>query len=504
MRISPRVLVLFALVWLLWAPVQSHAAPTSRSTEKSRGQGKKKSTPPRSAPIVHRAAPERPHIPATLSFPVVQHRLPSGMRVILQPDSTTTAVAVSLAYRAGSSQEAEGEYGFSSALREHLRAAQPAASTSVQYTPDLLQFTTVVLPSRLANALWREAHRIHRPIRQTGAIALRNHLDFPPSPSVRAQTLAFQGCSPYGHLAHGWTPDLQQASAEYLDAYRRRWAQPALAALAVAGAFDPDAVLEQVQQYFAPIRPSAIPSDPPIVLPDQTNQRVDIDRFDTPVPQVFLYGWAVPPAGHADLAAIRLLIELFVDRPDTIGSRHSPRLAKLSTEASVSMELEERKGPSWLTFRVDLPANVDMDATRKVVDDAFLDLVQHGPTQEELDAGWRAAQRRLLRSVERVEGRASLLARSALLRDDAIEFFEQPAQLAAVRREDVQRVARQILSPIRRNLVEIRGPRIDSPKKAEQIQKPNPLPSHGSKQPASKKKQPTKQGAPRRSNKPSR
>jgi predicted Zn-dependent peptidase len=424
--------------------------------------------------------------------------------VVLQSDPTGTAVAVSVAYRAGASFETNGQYGFSHALLEHLRAAQPASGTTAHASPDLLQLTTVVSPSRLPVALWREAHRLARPIQDASIPAFRAHLDVPASPSARAERLAYQGCPPYGHAAHGWTADLQQASVASLEAFRRQHLQPSHAVLSVAGPIDPDAVLEQVKTLFATL-PALPPTAPPeIVLPDQINQRVDLERHDAPPFQMFLYGWAVAPAGHADIAAIHLLVETLADRDGTTETLRSPRFAKLPPEATLHVGLEERAGPSWLTLRVDFPSTLDMDHTRKVIDDALLDLANHGPTAEEMHFAWRAAQVRLLRDLARVDSRASLLARTTLLQRDPVALFRRPADLVAINRDDLQRAARQYLTPIRRNLVEVRGPRVEPPKP----ETPEPPPARTTK-PSTKKSSATrptskKPTPPRSSTKPKR
>jgi hypothetical protein len=240
--------------------------------------------------------------------------------------------------------------------------------------------------------------------------------------------------------------------------------------------------LEHVKTLFATLAVLPPTAPPEVALPDQINQRVDVERFDAPPSQMFLYGWAVAPAEHADIAAVRLLVETIADRAGTTGTLRSPRFVKLPPEATLHVDLEERAGPSWLTLRVDFPSTLDMDHTRKVIDDALLDLANHGPTPEEMHFAWRSAQVRLLRDLARVDSRASLLARTTLLQHDPIALFRRPADLVAINRDDLQRAARQYLTPIRRNLVEVRGPRVEPPKP----ETPEPTPSRTTK-PSTKK-----------------
>ena len=464
----------------------SHARPDdafvdTNALAKSKKRKKKRETPPAPTPSPstqpRTSAPRPPApvvapTPAVPSFVLQRHSLQNGLRIVLHPDPTLPSVAVSIAYLAGSSFESTEQQGFTRAVSQHLaadRATKPGASqlpvASSYVGPDLITFTTIVPPGRAGLALWREAHRIARPIDAPAFDALRAALEHAhrAPPRSRVEQLAYQGCWPYEHVASGWTDDLSRSDPETLEAFRRRVIAPSNAVVSVTGRFEPATLLAEIRRLFGRIPPVVASVAPSLALPDQINQRVELEKSAQPVAQHFLYGWAVPPSGHADLPAIRLAIAMLQDRVHAGLVTRSSRFARLPEEANLRIRLDERLGPSLLTLRVDLPASLDMDATRAVIDEAMLDLAAQGPTAEEMQSAWRTAQSDWLDALSAVDLRAAALARAELLRKDASTVTALPSALVAINREEVRKAVQVYLTPIRRNLVEKRGPKVEPP-----------------------------------------
>jgi len=430
-----------------------------------------------------------------ISLPIEQHTLRNGIRVVFQPDQSSPAVAVSVAYRAGSSFESDGQFGFSNAIFQMLRTTHP--STASHSNPDYLQFTSVGPPSALPILLWREADRISRPVDAPAFSALQASADVQLFPSDRAELLAYQGCSAYGHTSFGWTDDLRVATPGLLNSFRGQYLNPSHIVIVIAGPIDSGAALAQVRRLFEHA-PSLPPVHPPAIdLPDQTNQRVDVDKTSSLVPQMFLYGWAVAPASHEDYSALRLLVDMIADKSAGAAVSRSSRFALLPSDASLTVRLDPRLGPSWLTLRVEFPSTLDMDRTRKVIDDALLDLARRGPTAEEMMQAWRGSTIGYLGQLSRVDYRASELARVVAMGLDPSDVFRITSELVDVNRGDIQRVARQYLTPIRRNLVELRGPRVVAPKPAPSPAASSPVSSSNPPQAGAPKKK-----GPKSSNKP--
>lgn len=467
----------------------------------AKSKKKKKRTPPATAtsspprqPAPTTAQPVAAPPAATISLPVTQHVLANGLRVVLQPDATLPSVAVSLAVDMGPAWEGQNERGFSNAVLHHLKRPDapppnfpPLPSPVIITTRDAAYFTTVVAPSHLSLAVWREARRVTAPIRHAAFADIRSAVEATAaSPELRADRLANQGCWAYHHEAIGSTRELATSDATSLNAFRRDVVSPQRMVLVVAGRFDPDGTLAAIERLFRVIPASPPRRTPSVSVPDQINQRVDLEQSSSSSDQYFVYAWAVPPAAHPDLAAVELAASMLSDRVN--GGRRS-RLRALPREARIELLLERRRGPSMLIMRVDLPATLDMDRTRKIVDDVMLDLARNGPTPEEMGEAWTTTQLRWLDSVASVAQRTRLLAESSLLVGDPAKPFAFGASLVSTNRDDVRRAVRVYLTPIRRNLVERRGPRVDPPAEAPAPRPTAPAPSpKGSKKRSKKKK----------------
>ena len=489
--------LLVALLALAWTPAQASPGNDEHALSmlaKSKKRKKKRAKPrskqatsgskPASRAQPRPASPVRAPAPAVVALDIQRHSLQNGLHVVLQPDPSLPSVAVTATYRLGRAFESPGEAGFAHAVFQHLQAntnISTLPAPAVYTGPDRIAFTSLVPPSRLAHALWREAHRIARPIDNRSFQALKTTLRGlgQPTPRARAEALAYQGCWAFGHPAFGWDEDLEQSDAESLEAFRRRMLAPARSVVSISGRFDPQQALEELQRLFGPMPSVTEGKSPDLVVPDQINQRVDIEKSSQPVNQFFLYAWAVPPSGHADLAAIRLAVAMLQDGTRTGTASRSERLAKLPETATLSIELDERIGPSLLTLRVDLPATLDMDETRKIVDEAMLELAARGPSAAEMQNAWQSVQRSWLATLSSIDTRSSTLARVELLQDDATKATALSSRLVNANREQIRQAVRTYLTPIRRNLVEKRGPR---------VQRPSPTPpTTGSKRKQTKK-----------------
>ncbi len=112
--------------------------------------------------------------PAALRYPIEQHRLDNGLRVIASPDHVAPSVAVNLWYGVGSRHEEPGRTGFAH-LFEHVMfqgsahvpsgqhmALMQAAGASVNATTwfDRTNYFETLPTGGLDLALWLEADRL--------------------------------------------------------------------------------------------------------------------------------------------------------------------------------------------------------------------------------------------------------------------------------------------------------------------------------------------------------
>ncbi len=434
-----------------------------KKKRKKRPSNQRTTPPPYRKP--HSATPVTAPVPVTVDLQISRHTLPNGLRILLHPEPSLPSVAVTLAIHVAAASESHEQKGFANAIIQHLLSASPLDSVDVTTTGDMLLLTNLVPPAEILSTLWQQARRTSLSIDEQAFESLRLRLQGagPVSPSRRAARLGYQGCWPYQHSAHGWTDDLQASSPAVLEQFRRLVISPSRMVISVSGRFVPSEVLQEITRIFGPF-PSVDPLPAaPFKLPDQINQRVDVARSPIRTSQLFLYGWALPPAGHPDMAALQLAKSILRDRITAGLTTRSARFAKLPTQAKVKLSIEPRMGPSWMTLRVDFPSSVDMDRTRKVVDEALLDLSMVGPTAAEMYAAWQLSQFELLEALSDTSQAASILAARELLGVGAESIEQQPHKLFKANREQVRRAAQIYLTPIRRNLVERRGPPITSP-----------------------------------------
>jgi zinc protease len=332
--------------------------------------------------------------------------------------------------------------------------------------PDWTVYSEVLPASELALALWLEADRMKAPDlsaqsfeeqrreaeERRGAILASAY----GQSAIRLGQLVFQGYWPYEHPILGEQDDLSGAQLSWAREFHAAHYGPNKAVLTLAGDFDPGEAVALVHKYF-----DGIPSVPAAPLrdatfPEQTSQRTAVVRDGAVrVPEI-LYGWAVPPRGHPDHAALELAA--FV-----LGGGESSRLTDLLVRDKAAAQWVRvvkggRRGPDLFSIGVRLAGQARVGDVEKLIEGEIRALATRGPSQAEL-----AKARRLFRSalVARLSGaseRARALGEHELLFGDATGMNRELARYAEVTPEDVQRAVRDHLGPTRRTIVETYPP----------------------------------------------
>ena len=248
----------------------------------------------------------------------------------------------------------------------------------------------------------------------------------------------------------------------------------------VAGNFDERRARGLVTEAFAKVPSGSTRPAINLVVPEQTNQRVDhigsaacgapsamppsagpLAATTASASPFFLYGWLVAPAGHDDLAAIRVVMQLLENAAVWRGPARAERLAGFPATARLSASLDERTHASLLLLRVEASTASELDDARKLVDKMLLDLSVYGPDERETLAAWSVVHAWYLAQLADVASRASWLTRAELTGTGAASFARVMQPLAATNRNEIRAAARKYFSPIRRNFVEY-APRTDA------------------------------------------
>ncbi|WP_405005372.1 insulinase family protein [Kitasatospora purpeofusca] len=417
------------------------------------------------------AAGERPGFP----WPVAEHRLANGLRVVVSPDRLVPVAAVNLWYRVGSRHDPAGLPGLAH-LFEHLMFegseqvgrgehtallhAIGADGVNASTTMDRTEYHQTVPADALDLALWLEADRMaglrwsEDVLRNQLAVVRREHQQqHLGTPYGRWQEFALASVypdgHPYGHPPIGSVERLAEVDPGTLAAFHGHHYAPDNAVLTVVGAVRPDEVFAKAERYFGgvpagPARPAdaargrtARPPEPLAgpVLRLEAEERADADR-------VYLVH-RVPAAPGADHDALTVLAAL-------LGRGRGARLHRRLVVERPLARAEERAAFAWgLThgsslFTVGLTARRGIGGERLIAAvESVLDEIAAGRIDPaELERARAVLHAGRLRSLTAFGSRADELARHAALYEQAAGIGDLPARSAAVTVADLARVAR--------------------------------------------------------------
>ena len=323
---------------------------------------------------------------------------------------------------------------------------------SVELPANRAQLWFLLESDRMANPVFREFYA------ERDIVAEERRLRVETNPGgllFEAHMAAAFTTHPYGQPVVGYMADIQRLRRPDVEAYFRRYYGPSNAVVTVVGDVDPDQILAWAEEYFGDLPASETPA--PVLLrePTQTEERRVEVTFDAE-PQVRI-GWPVVETSHPDAPALTILSWLLT------GGRTSRLYRRLVIEDRVATAIYSSTGPG-----IQFPAIFTIDATPRFpnsTDDveaavyAELDSLRRTPPSEremqriqnQLEAG---EFRRLTSNL----GLALQLAGSASAFGDWRTTFSFTDRLAAVRPEDVLRVAQRFFNRERRTVATLVRP----------------------------------------------
>ncbi|MFJ2897782.1 M16 family metallopeptidase [Streptomyces sp. NPDC087218] len=411
------------------------------------------------------------------SFPVTEHRLDNGLRVVLSPDPLNPVAAVCVWYGVGSRHERTGRTGMAH-LFEHLMfqgsrnvpgnghfallheaGGRPNGTTNFERT----NFTETVPSHHLELALWLEADRMGGLLDALTQESLDNQRDVVKNERrqrydnipygtgwERLVAMAYPPGHPYHHLPIGSMADLDAASLQDTRDFFTTHYTPDNAVLAVVGDIDPERTLSWIRRYFGGIAGPAgtVPPPEPDLPALLGAERRTVVRGPVPSGAV-MHAYRMPHDGtrEAEVAAVAFAIlgsgqnsrlKLRLIRRDRSASSLSTGLIRLAGAPSLG----------WLdikaaarTTTADLEASLDEELGRFAVT---------GPTEDELARARAHLERVLLTRLETVGGRADELCRQATFFGTARRATAVLDGLRAVTVEDVRAFAALRLHPANR------------------------------------------------------
>lgn len=403
-------------------------------------------------------------------FPLVQHRLDNGLRVVVQPDASVPVVAVHVMYHVGSKNERPGKTGFAHLFEHllfqgsehvegtsHMRFVQDGGGSMNGSTWfDRTNYYETLPANRLDLALWLESDRMGFFLPAISQAKLDNQRDVVKNErrqsyenrpyGLAVETVlreTFPEGHPYRHPTIGYMEDLDAATLDDVTEFFRDWYGPGNATLVVAGDVEPEQAIERVEHWFGGIGGERPPEPPEI--PGRSPKRADARiTDDVTVPRVYL-AFPAPSFTDPEYEAADVLASLLAE------GKSSRLYASLVYELGVAADVTayvwptESVGLMWVvaTARPGVEAQALEDELRQVIGE----LRDGGPTERELSGARNRSRRQLVRRLDAVGRRADLIAHATVYRDDpdyvnsVFERYDSTGEAA------VARAAQRILGP---------------------------------------------------------
>ncbi|MCX7808056.1 MAG: insulinase family protein, partial [Deltaproteobacteria bacterium] len=258
---------------------------------------------------------------------------------------------------------------------------------------------------------------------------------------------------PYAHPTIGSMEDLEKAQFSAVREFWEQYYGPNNAVLSVAGDFDPEEALGLIERYFGDIPPRPTPPyEPPSFNPPQNERRDVMQDPLAEVPAIHI-AWHIPPNREPDHYPLEMLALL-------LGHGQSSRLyRKLVHDMRLLGELEistdDRRGPDLFSLFGILTEGHGPEEVERVVYEEIERVGREGPTPREFERIRNQVRSLFYFPLQNNLNRAKLLAEFEMYYGDAELIRTELDRYLAVRPEDIQRVAREYLTPVRRTVLHV-------------------------------------------------
>jgi predicted Zn-dependent peptidase len=392
--------------------------------------------------------------PDTIDIPFTRFTLPNGLTVVVSEDHKAPVVAVSVWYHVGSADEPKGKTGFAH-LFEHLMFQgsenhkgeyfQPfelAGATDQNGTTwfDRTNYYETVPTTALDMTLWMESDRMGHLLGAIGQKELdeqrgvvqneKRQGENQPYGRVdeRITANAFPANHPYHHDTIGSMKDLDAASLGDVKQWFGAYYGAANVTVVLAGDITPELAKEKMLAYFGDV-----PAGPPVArqqpwtAPRTASTR---DTMQDHVAQTRIYReWNVPNDGDADTTLLELATAVLGGGKT---SRLYERLVYQDKLAdSVSVGVQGFALASQLLLQVDVKQGVDAAKVEAAVADEWQKFLKEGPTADELARVQVGARAAFIRGLEKVNGKATILAEGQVYRGDPAAYQKDLAAIAS-------------------------------------------------------------------------
>lgn len=413
--------------------------------------------------------PKEAPLPPAVIKPIhfIEYDLPNGLHVILHENHQAPVVSTYVLYHVGSKNERADRTGFAHFF-EHLMfegseniprgkidkyvsgaGGNLNASTSFDQTDYYFN-----LPSnQLELALWIESERMmHAKVDEVGVETQRQvvkeerrrGVDNQPYGTLFEElaALVFKG-TPYAWTPIGSAQYIDQAKIEEFRDFYKTYYLPNNATLSIAGDINVERTKKLVEDYFGPI-----PKGPEIKRPEikwdlkAKAEKKDVVKENTPLPAT-LHAWRAVTETNADSYPIDMLGNILSK------GRSSRLYRRLVDEEQVAVAVDAFGFLQEQAGMIGVFANgqngVPLDKIDKLITDEIKNVREKGVTEEEFQKVRNQQEADFATSFGSMSARAKNLARYHVFYGDANLINTELERYMAVKREDLQRVAKEYL-----------------------------------------------------------
>jgi len=407
--------------------------------------------------------------PDTIEIPFTRFTLPNGLTVVVSEDHKAPVVAVSVWYHIGSADEPKGKTGFAH-LFEHLmfqgsenhkdeffRPFELAGATDQNGTTwfDRTNYFETVPITALDMTLWMESDRMGHLLGAIGQKELdeqrgvvqneKRQGENQPYGRVdeRMVAMAFPANHPYHHDTIGSMKDLDAASLGDVKQWFAANYGAANVTIALVGDITPEIAKAKMLEYFGDIPAGPpVPRQQPWTAPRTESTR---DTMEDRVAQTRIYRqWNVPWLGDPEEAQLELAAAVLGGGKT---SRLYERLVyKDKIADDVSVDVQSFSLASMFQLQVDVKHGVEPSKVEAAVAEEWARFLKDGPTDDELTRVKVNARASFIRHLERVNGKASILAEGQVYRGDPGAYKTDLERVESSTRESVLAAANKWIS----------------------------------------------------------
>jgi len=394
--------------------------------------------------------------------PTSMKKLPNGLTVVVSEDHSAPTFGLCISYGIGFRLEPEGRTGFAHLFEHMMFEGTPNAPKGVLMRVieggggnlngdtryDRTEYIETAPISALDPVLWIEADRL-----KTLDFSLKNlenqrnvveeevRVNVMNRPYGLFFAIDLPGKAfdtyPNAHNFYGDFRDLDAAKIEDVQKFYEQYYAPNNAVLAIVGDVQPEDIYAKVEKYFGPIPARRVPPRPKVDEPAQTAERraTETDKL-AKVPALAI-GYRMPPRHSPDVLAGAVTGELLHNGQASLlyQALVKEKQVALSVDGGINWPLGtpfEYNGPTLMTSFIVYPPHVTEDQLLAAFDATVRDLMDKGPTQQDLDRVVTKMRSDWYGNLENPIGRASVLSHAVLFDGSFEAVYEIPEDLAEV------------------------------------------------------------------------